>query len=159
MRSGTELALPPAQVEELLSLVGKALRAVQLYLPNNPVYQRAIDNVRVSCRKIWEATGDLVLDVQESDLRWEGNVVYHNEQKNESIAWTLFKDGVRTVTLRPGVEENEIVRFMQVLHQARVLQADAADDLLTLLWQEDFQFLAYTFQEVHASRSPGSMAM
>jgi hypothetical protein len=150
--SGTELALPPAQVEELLSLVGKALRAVQLYLPNNPVYQRAIDNVRVSCRKIWEATGDLVLDVQESDLRWEGNVVYHNEQKNESIAWTLFKDGVRTVTLRPGVEENEIVRFMQVLHQSRTLQADAADDLLTLLWQEDFQFLAYTFQEVQVDQ-------
>lgn len=150
--SGTELALPPAQVEELLSLVGKALRAVQLYLPNNPVYQRAIDNVRVACRKIWEATGDLVLDVQESDLRWEGNVVYHNEQKNESIAWTLFKDGVRTVTLRPGVEENEIVRFMQVLHQSRTLQADAADDLLTLLWQEDFQFLAYTFQEVQVDQ-------
>ena len=150
--SGTELALPPAQVEELLSLIGKALRAVQLYLPNNPVYQRAIENVRVACRKIWEATGDLVFDVQESDLRWEGNVVYHNEQKNESIAWTLFKDGVRTVTLRPGVEENEIVRFMQVLHQARVLQADAADDLLTLLWQEDFQFLAYTFQEVQVDQ-------
>lgn len=149
---GTELALPPTQVEELLSLIGKALRAVQLYLPNNPVYQRAIDNVRVACRKIWEATGDLVLDVQESDLRWEGNVVYHTEQKNDSIAWTLFKDGVRTVTLRPGVEENEIVRFMQVLHQARTLQADAADDLLTLLWQEDFQFLAYTFQEVQVDQ-------
>jgi HEAT repeat protein len=150
--SGTELALPPTQVEELLSLLGKALRAVQLYLPNNPVYQRAIENVRVACRKIWEATGDLVFDVQESDLRWEGNVVYHNEQKNESIAWTLFKDGVRTVTLRPGVEENEIVRLMQVLHQARTLQADAADDLLTLLWQEDFQFLAYTFQEVQVDQ-------
>lgn len=150
--SGTELALPPAQVEELMSLISKALRAVQLYLPNNPVYQRAIENVRVACRKIWEATGDLVLDVQESDLRWEGNVVYHNEQKNESIAWTLFKDGVRSVTLRPAVEENEIVRFMQVLHQARTLQADAADDLLTLLWQEDFQFLTYTFQEVQVDQ-------
>ena len=151
--SGTELALPPAQVEELLTLIGKALRAVQLYLPNNPVYQRAIENVRVACRKIWEATTDLVLDVQETDLRWEGNVVYHNEQKNESIAWTLFKDGVRTLTLRPGVEQSELVRFMQVLHQARTLQPDAADDLLTLLWQEDFQFLAYTFQEVQVDQA------
>ena len=144
----TELALPPAQVEELLSLIGKALRAVQLYLPNNPVYQRAVENVRVACRKLWQATEDLVLDVQETELRWEGNAVYHHDQKNESIAWTLFKDGVRSVTLRPGVEDTELVRFMQVLHQARTLQADAADDLLTLLWQEDFQFLAYTFREI-----------
>jgi HEAT repeat protein len=144
----TELALPPSQVEELLSLIGKALRAVQLYLPNNPVYQRAIENVRAACRRLWSATADLVLDIQEVELRWEGNVVYRNDQKNESIAWTLFKDGVRTVTLRSGVEEAELVRFMQVLHQARTLQPDAADDLLTLLWQEDFQFLSYTFREI-----------
>jgi hypothetical protein len=145
---GTELALPPAQVEEMLTLVGKALRAVQLYLPNNPVYQRALENVRVACRKIWEVTDELVLDVAETGLRWEGNVVYSHDQKNESIAWTLFKDGVRSVMLRPGVEETEIVRFMQVMHQARMLQAEAADDLLTLLWQEDFQLLAYTFREL-----------
>jgi hypothetical protein len=146
--SGTELALPPALVEELLSLVGKGLRAVQLYLPNNPVYQRAIENVRVACRKIWHATDELVFDVQEIELRWESAVVYRNDQKNESIAWTLFKDGVRSVTLRPGVEETELVRFMQVLHQARTLAADAPDDLLTLLWQEDFQCLSYTFREL-----------
>jgi HEAT repeats len=145
---GTELALPPAQVEELLTLISKALRAVQLYLPNNPVYQRALGNVQGACRNLWQATGDLTLDVDESLLRWEGNVVYRQDQKNESIAWTLFKDGVRSVTLRPGVEDTEIVRFLQVLHQARTLQADAPDDLLTLLWQEDFQYLNYTFREL-----------
>ena len=143
-----QVALPPAQIEELLSLIGKALRAVQLYLPNNPVYQRAIDNVRGSCRKIWQSAEDLVLEVQETELRWEGNLVYSHDQKNESIAWTLFKDGVRSVTLRPGVEDAELVRFLQVLHQARTLQAEAADDLLTLLWQEDFQYLTYTFREI-----------
>lgn len=145
---GTELALPPSQVEEMLILIGKALRAVQLYMPNNPVYQRAVENVRQSLRKIWEATGDLAFDIGETELRWEGNVVYTQEQKNESIAWTLFKDGVRSVTMRPGVEETEIIRFMQVLHQARTLAADAPDDLLTLLWQEDFQNLSYTFREL-----------
>lgn len=149
----TELALPPAQVEELLTLVSKGLRAIQLYLPNNPVYQRAVDNVRVALRKIWESTDDLVFDVGETELRWEGNVVYLNDQKNESIAWALFKDGIRSLTLKRGVEETEIVRFLQVLHQARLLQADAADDLLTLLWQEDFQTLTYTFRELAAENA------
>lgn len=145
--AGTELVLPPAQVEEVLTLITKALRAVQLYLPNNPVYQRAIENVRAGCRRLWEATGDLTLDVDEHTLRWEGHVVYRQDHKTESIAWTLFKDGVRSVTLRQGVEETEIVRFLQVLHHARTLTADAADDLLTLLWAEDFQYLTYTFRE------------
>ena len=81
------------------------------------------------------------------DLRWEGHEVYRQEQHADSIAWTLFKDGVRSVTLRRGMEQDELVRLLAVLHKARQLQADAADDLLTLLWQEDFHYIVYTFRE------------
>ena len=142
------MALPPQQVEELMQVLSKGIRATQLYLPNNPVYQRAVDNIRAAFRQIWQATDDLVFDVGETELRWEDNVVYSQDQRNESIAWTLFKDGVRSLTFRPGVEETEIVRFLGVLQQARNLQADAPDDLLTLLWAQDFQFVAYTFREL-----------
>ncbi len=131
-----------------MQVLVKGLRATQLYLPNNPVYQRAVENIRGSFRQIWQATDDLHLDVGETDFKWEDTVVYSQDQRNESIAWTLYKDGVRSVTLRPGVEEVEIVRFLAVLHRAKNLAADAPDDLLTLLWGEDFQFIAYTFREL-----------
>ncbi|MGH7671358.1 MAG: HEAT repeat domain-containing protein [Gemmatimonadales bacterium] len=143
-----ELALPPSQVEELMQVVSKGMRATQLYLPNNPVYQRAVDNLRAAFRQIWQATDDLHFDVGETELRWEDHVVYSQDQRNESVAWTLYKDGVRSLTFKPGVEEAEIVRFLGVLHQAKNLQADAPDDLLTLLWAEDFQFVNYTFREL-----------
>src|SRR3989441_10884051 len=61
---------------------------------------------------------------------------------------SLYKDGVRSLAFKPGVEETEIVRFLGVLQQSRNLQADAADDLLTLLWAQDFQFISYTFREL-----------
>jgi len=131
-----------------MQVLSKGIRATQLYLPNNPVYQRAVDNIRTAFRQIWQATDDLVFDVGETELRWEDNVVYSQEQRNESIAWTLYKDGVRSLSFKPGVEETEIVRFLGVLQQARNLQADAPDDLLTLLWSEDFQLIAYTFREL-----------
>ena len=131
-----------------MQVLSTGIRATQLYLPNNPVYQRAVDNIRAAFRQIWQATDDLVFDIGETELRWEDNVVYSQDQRNESIAWTLFKDGVRSLTFRPGVEETEIVRFLGVLQQARNLQADAPDDLLTLLWAQDFQFVAYTFREL-----------
>jgi HEAT repeats len=129
-------------------VLSKGIRATQLYLPNNPVYQRAVDNIRAAFRQVWHATDDLHFDVDETELRWEDTSVYQQEQRAESIAWTLFKDGVRSLTFKPGVEETEIVRFLGVLQQARNLQADAADDLLTLLWAQDFQFISYTFREL-----------
>lgn len=131
-----------------MQVLSKGIRATQLYLPNNPVYQRAVDNIRAAFRQIWQATDDLVFDVGETELRWEDTVVYSQAQRTESIAWTLFKDGVRSLAFKPGVEETEIVRFLGVLQQARSLQADAADDLLTLLWAQDFQLINYTFREL-----------
>jgi HEAT repeat protein len=112
------------------------------------VYQRAVENIRAAFRQIWQSTDDLILDVDETDLRWEDHVVYSQPNKSDSIAWTLYKDGVRSVTFRAGVEEEEIVRFLNVLQQAKNLQADAPEDLLTLLWSEDFQLIVYTFREL-----------
>src|SRR5712691_8121404 len=63
---GRELALPPSQVEELWQVLAKGLRATQLYLPNNPVYQRAVDNIRAAFRQVWQATDDLIFDIGET---------------------------------------------------------------------------------------------
>lgn len=143
-----DLALPPAQVEELMQALVKALRAHQLYLPNNPMYQRALDVLTSGFRKLWEATDDLVLDINESELRWEGNVVYSQPARNESFAWIFYKDGVRQITFMPGVEENEIFGLLDVVQRARALQAEDSDDLLTLLWSKDFQRVQYVFQDL-----------
>ncbi|HEY6092728.1 MAG TPA: HEAT repeat domain-containing protein [Gemmatimonadales bacterium] len=131
-----------------MQVVSKGMRATQLYMPNNPVYQRAVENIRTAFRQIWQATDDLIFDIGETEMRWEDHPIYSQEQRNESIAWTLYKDGVRSLSFKPGVEDAEIVRFLAVLQQAKNLQADAADDLLTLLWAEDFQFITYTFREL-----------
>jgi len=148
--SQDELALPPAQVEELLQFLAKALRAHQLYLPNNPVYQKSLDSLQGAFRKLWEATDDLVLDITESELKWEGNVVYSQASRNESFAWVFFKDGVRQISFLKGVEDGEILGVLDVIQRARALQAEDNDDLLTLLWEKDFQRVQYVFQDMAA---------
>jgi HEAT repeat protein len=155
MGATPELALPPAAVEELMQVLVKALRAHQLYLPNNPVYQRAIENLRAAFRPVWEAQDELVLDVYENELRWEGHVVYSQPSRSESFAWVFFKDGVRSVTLLTGVEQDEILGLLDVMHRARTLQPEDNDDLLTLLWEKDFQRIRYVFQELASSEVGG----
>jgi hypothetical protein len=145
-----ESALPPGQVEELIQVLGKALRAHQLYLPNNPVYQKSLDALQVALRKLWESTDDLVLDITESELRWEGHVVYSQPSRSESLSWVFFKDGIRQITLLAGVEDGEILGVLEVIQRARALHAEDNDDLLTLLWEKDFQRVQYVFQDMIA---------
>lgn len=131
----------------------KGLRASQLYLPNNPVYQQAMQNVRAAFQAVWEQTGELRLGVTESDLVLDGRPVLSQPSRGESLSWVLFKDGIRSLTFLPGVEEEEIVRFLGVIYKARQLPADADDDLLTLLWEQDFQHIRYDFVELAAAEA------
>lgn len=149
--------LPASQVEEMLKTLVKGLRAFQMYLPNNPVYQRAVHNVRAAFLPIWQGGVDrLVLQVVETDIVWEEQVVYHQPAKQDSFAWGLFKDGMRVLTLFPGVEEEEIIHFLEIVQRARALAADAGDDLLTLLWEQEFGCIQYHFTEfIPDSSVPG----
>jgi HEAT repeat protein len=140
--------LPVSHVEELVRALVRALRAFQMYLPNNPMYQRAQQQLEEAFPPVWAVLDELTLLVRETDLVWEDQVVYQQPSKSESFAWGLYKDGMRLVTLRKGAEEEEIVRFLQTVTRARHLAADASDDLLTLLWEQDFQKVTYQFAEV-----------
>jgi hypothetical protein len=136
------------EVTNLMQVLVKALRAIQLYLPNNPVYQRATENLRAGFGPVWEYTDDLELEVRENDLVWDETAVLTQDNKSDSIPWILFKDGIRRVTILKGAEDEEIARLLQVIHRTRTLDPDAGDDLLTLLWEQDFQLVKYDFVEM-----------
>ena len=146
--------LLPSQVAELLQTVVKALRAFQMYLPNNPVHQRAAQNVKAAFVPIWSAVDELTLAVGETELRWEEEVVYSQLNKAECLAWMLFKDGMRVLTIRRGAEQDEVVRFLELLNHARFLPAEAGDDLMTLLWEQDFQLIQYHFIDLLGEAEP-----
>ena len=69
--------LPASQVSELINGLVKALRAFHMYLPNNPIYQRATENLRIAFLPVWAALDQLVLTVAETDFTWDDQLVYH----------------------------------------------------------------------------------
>jgi hypothetical protein len=140
--------LPVPHVEDLVRALAKGLRAFQMYLPNNPMYQRAAEALREAFRPVFEVLEEVTLLVGEHDMTWDEHVVYHQDQRAESFAWGLYKDGMRLLTFRPGCETDEAERFLRTVARARLLPPDASDDLLTLLWGQDFQRIAYQFAEV-----------
>ena len=154
MASPATEVLPAAQVAELVQGIVKAMRAFQMYLPNNPIHQRASDNLRAAFRPVWAVLDELIITVRDTELVWEEQVVYEQMQKNESFAWLLYKDGLRILTLSRGVEAEEIHRFLDVVNRARFLPPEASDDLLTLLWEQDFHRIQYQFSEPYADLAP-----
>ena len=149
-------AVPTAQVVELVAAMVKALRAFQIYLPNNPIHQRAVQNVQAACAPIWSGTDELVLNISESEFTWEEQVVYRQNNKNESLSWSLFKDGMRAVTIRRGAEGKELPLLLATINRARFLPPDAGDDLPTLLWEQEFEFIEYRFIDFFTGEGGGT---
>ena len=143
-----EETIDPQPVEAMMQAFVKCARAAQLYLPNNPVFQQAIVNLKESFKPVFALTSEFVLDVRETGLMLGERLVLDQPQKSDSIAWLLFKDGVRSLTFTAGAEDDEVVRLIAVLNKARNLPSDADDDLLTLLWEQEFQYIQYHYTEL-----------
>ncbi len=137
-----------ALVEELLRLFGKAARAHQLYLPNNPVYQAAQETLRAGFLPIWETTDELVLSFTESEVKYAGETVLEEKTRgSDSLPWIFFKDGVREVRFLRGFDQDELPRLLTILQRIRKASPDE-DDLLTMLWEGDFLFLRYRYVDL-----------
>jgi hypothetical protein len=138
----------PTLVEEVLRMLGKAARAHQLYLQNNPVYQRALDSSRAAFGPVWAQTDELVLHVTEGAFTWEGRAVLEEPEKSaDSLPWLFYKDGLRELRLLKGFEQQELVSLLGIVQRARKSSPDE-DDLLTLLWEQDFVHLRYRYVDL-----------
>ncbi len=143
-----DLPFPSTSVEELLRSFVKALRAHQLYLPNNPIYKAAIDTVRSAFAPVWEETDELVLTFTETQVLWyEHPVMQESEKTSDSVPWLFYKDGVRELTLLKGFEDSELVKLLTILQRVRKASPDD-DDLLALLWEQDFLCLRYRYVDL-----------
>ena len=142
-------AVPIDQAKDLFVVLGKALRAYQLYDENNPVYQRFVTSLRDSFKELWNETDELRVQVEEFRILWYDEVVYENTTRSESLAFLFFKDGVREIGFLPGIEEQELERLLRVLQRARNLRPEG-EDLLTILWDEDLSAFEYRYVDLLA---------
>ena len=132
--------LPIAQVRALFVVLGKALRAFQLYDENNPVRKRFVTNLREAFEQLWEEVEGLNLSIEDHRILLVGEEIYENSSRSDSLSFLLYKDGIRDITFLPGVEGGELDKILGVLQRAKGLKSAEADDLLTMLWEQDLEY-------------------
>jgi len=136
-------------VRSLFMTLAKTFRAYQLYDENNPVRRRFVEQLRSEFSALWDDVDRIRVTIDEDHLYLAGTEVYKAESRNDSLAFLFFKDGVREITFRPGLESHELEQFLGVLQRARKLVPEG-DDLLTVLWEEDLRFFEYQYVDLLA---------
>ncbi|MBI3605947.1 MAG: hypothetical protein HY202_07975, partial [Nitrospirae bacterium] len=132
--------------QDVFRVLVKAIKNLKLYLPNNPVHQRFLKEFHSKLAGHLEKFGDAVLTVGQYTLTLDDQTVYENINRLDSLAFKLFVDGVRQVTLMEGVSEEESGYLLEVLGKTGGSE-NPDDDLVTLLWQKNFHHIKFQILE------------
>jgi len=141
------------QVQEVLRGLAKAWRTHLLYEGSSPALDRIVEALRDTLRRTFAEVPFFTVAVEERELLWEGAVVYHGEDGprgesvRENLAFTLYRDGVRELSLHRGFEREELDLLLAVLARVSRMRGEEQDDLLTLLWDHDWYHLRYRYVE------------
>lgn len=142
--TGTESCTPAleSQVREIASLLSKAAKNYQVYLPNNRIFVSSLAEVKQALERFLEEHDVLTLVVKEFELLFDTIPVYSNQDKHQSIAFRMYRDGVRLISFHSGIREEELVAFFEAL--TKCLESDnLEEDFVTILWEKDLQSITY----------------
>jgi hypothetical protein len=152
----SELAAGPAEseinpeeiksVKEVMGQLAKTAKTLKLYLPNNPIYQKFLQDLYDRIAGHIEAYGDLRLRIKQYQMVYQGEVVYENMTSLESLAFKFYVDGLRDLTLMEGLELEELTEFIEIISR-KYDPDDPDDDIVTLLWDRRLPHIKYLVSE------------
>jgi len=142
------------EIKEFFVAFVKTLRASALYVQGNPLLHQFVDDLTKRLTRLWGVVENVNFTIHENEITWHEHSVYKGRLGgHENLAFQLYKDGIRRIELQPGVEKHEIRKFIDVLRLSRTLQSDQ-EDLLTLMWNADFQYVRYEYVDVLGDEPP-----
>jgi len=132
--------------EDALQAILKARKNLRLYPANNPIYQQMAKDTYRKVMKFFDLADAMELIINRNEIRLGSDVVFSAEAKEDNLALFLFRDGLRSLTIRSGLREDELLDFMDVISRDYDREG-VEDDLVTILWEKEFQNISYKIDD------------
>ena len=155
-------ALIDKQVRDIASLFSKAAKNYQVYLPNNRMFLASLTEFAGALQKFLYDHETLSLVVAEFELHYGGKPVYENPDKHQSLAFRMYRDGVRLLSFHKGVSTKELLDLLEALSKCMEID-NLEEDFVTLLWEKDLKRITYyeieDYEEEFEPRRPEEQAV
>jgi hypothetical protein len=122
-----------------LRALSRAARSFLLYEPRNQAIRNFLAEYRENMGATLAAHGVMELDIRPFEMTRAGEIVYIERDRERSLAFRLFRDGVRRITIQPEVAWEELLRLLEILSIRYTGIRQSEDDIVTLLWKAGFK--------------------
>lgn len=138
---------------DLTSFFIKTYKAIRFYPPDNPTIKGFRDQLLKKFQFFLNKYPTFILQVGEYDFSFKGRVLYENRDPKSSLAFLLYKDGIRELRFMKGLEEGEVQGLMDVIRGSETIN-ELEDDFVTLLWEKDFVHIGYLATDEFLEETP-----
>jgi hypothetical protein len=129
------------RVASLLTRLAATARSFLLYDVGNEAINRFLTALLDNLVATLQSEGQLTLAVHPYELKLEDQTVYLNRDRERSLAFRLYRDGVRALTFRKGFQAEELTRLLEILSIRYTGVHQREEDMVTLLWKARFTHL------------------
>jgi hypothetical protein len=120
-----------------LSALTRAARSIPLYQPGSASVRQLLTDCRDRMREALEF-GPMDLLVRPFELVMDGEVVYIERDRERSLSFRLFRDGVRRLVLASDLPFSETAALVEILLERFSPLAHQEEDFVSLFWKAGF---------------------
>ena len=134
------------EARDILQTLIKAKKNIRMYPENNPIYRNTLEDTSVRFTNFLDYRDEFKLQIKQNSISYESEELYSSTEKEDNLALFFFKDGLRELTFKKGLLRDELEEFLKII--AREFDREEIDDdIVTLLWEKDFQNIHYVVDE------------
>jgi len=138
---------------DLTGALIKAIKAFRFYPPDNPTLKGFRDQLLKKFQFFLNKYQSFEIQVGEYDLSFKGKILYENRDVKTSIAFLIYRDGLRKIRFMKGLEEWEVQGTIDILKQSENIN-QLEDDIVTLMWEKDFIHISFVATDEFLEETP-----
>ncbi len=144
-----------AAVQEILRQFPVVEKNVRLFPLENRVVKDSMNSLVRAFGEYFKLRWEpLRLRINESDITFEDESVYHDPDKGNSLSFRMYKDGLKEIRFLTDLEIDDLVAFLETFREVLTVDQDE-DDFVTLLWQKDLDQVQFFALDDFLSSSSG----
>lgn len=143
---GKDLEEAIVQARDVINSFIKTIKAFRLYPPENPSLVGFIDQAYQKFQLFLNKYHYFILKIEENGFFFRGVTLYENPDLKTSLAFHLYKDGMRELRFMEGLEKWEVDGLIDILKRSDNINK-LEDDLVTLMWEKEFLHITYSAED------------
>ncbi len=149
-QAAEESGLARQQVQTFVLALDKAMRAQRLYGGRETDFvTRLLENLERELSELL-AQSAVVLGVGSVGFTWQKRPLFTEDVEDIKLPWAfrMFCDGIREITFEQSLHWDELLDFLDIL---ATNPRELEEDLVTLLWDRDFDGIRYYAADTFAA--------